>query len=118
MEQATLSLDELVSREIRAEMGRQRIIQSTLAEAMGVTDNWVSRRLRDETPITVKDLEKFAAALGVSVMDLLQARHEEMDRRGMDRGLDERLGGRGEAFEPKVPRQQREQPSGGKQLEL
>lgn len=107
MDNATLDLDQLVTAAVRAELGWQRMSQSALAEALGETDNWVSRRLRDEVPITVKELSRIAAVLKVSVMDLMQKKHEEMDRLGMDRGLAPSLGGRTEALEPKVPRQQR-----------
>lgn len=59
----TRSLADRVSEEIRVEMARQRINQVELAARLHVAQPWVSRRLSGKTPITVDDLDRFAAAL-------------------------------------------------------
>lgn len=52
---------------IREESKRQKITQSALAAAVGMTQQAVSRRLGGTAPITVVEAEQFAQALNVSV---------------------------------------------------
>lgn len=59
---------------LRVEMARQQINTARLAEAVGASDMWVSRRLRGETDMTVSDLDRLAEALGVPVDTLLAER--------------------------------------------
>ena len=61
---------ELVAAEIRAALARQRITQSALAERLGVSHAWVSRRLSGEVPLTIPDVTQIAAELGVEVSSL------------------------------------------------
>lgn len=65
------SLTERVAEEIRAQMGRKRMSGARLAKQLGVSDMWVSYRLRGVQPIDLNDLERIADALGVPVIDLL-----------------------------------------------
>lgn len=44
-----------------------RISQEKLATKVGMSTSAVTRRLSGETPITIDDLERMAAALGYSV---------------------------------------------------
>jgi len=44
-------------------MGRQELTNQQLAQMLGVTDMWVSRRVRRQTQVTMADLERIAAAL-------------------------------------------------------
>ncbi len=57
--------------ELRAELGRQKATQTELAARMGEQQSWVSRRLTGDVPITVEDLLRFAAALGIPAVRLL-----------------------------------------------
>lgn len=57
--------------EIRAEMARQRLSQSQLAQRCDRSQAWVSRRLAGDTPLTLDDLDVIAVALGVSAVRLL-----------------------------------------------
>ena len=58
---------------MRAELGRQRRTGAWLAEQLGVSTAYVSRRLSGEFPMTIEDLHRIAAALGVAVADLMPA---------------------------------------------
>jgi transcriptional regulator with XRE-family HTH domain len=62
---------ELVAAEVRAEMARQRMSQTRLAEALGVTQASVSRRLVGEVPFDIQELYKVAEFLGVPVAQFL-----------------------------------------------
>lgn len=61
----------LVAAEIRAWSGRRGYTQAELAERMGVSPSWMSRRLKGSRMIDVEDLALFAKALDVQVTDLL-----------------------------------------------
>lgn len=66
------SPSQLIAREIRAELARQQISNRRLAAALGVSGMWVNRRISAcETELTVEDTERIAAALGVSLRQLL-----------------------------------------------
>jgi len=65
------NLSRRVAAEVRAALGRLDLRQSDLARRMGRNEEWVSTRLKGPTVISVNDLEAFAAALGVEIVDLL-----------------------------------------------
>lgn len=67
----TQTLADAISAEIRAEMGRQKRSGRAVAEAMGVSHMYLSRRLNGQTPFDTADLERLAAALDVPVSKLL-----------------------------------------------
>lgn len=67
------TLSDYVAGEIRASLARQRTSGRELAEKLGVSRSWVSYRLTGTTEITVNDLQRIAAALGVEVAALLPA---------------------------------------------
>lgn len=73
-------LSDAVAKEIRVALIRADLKQSQLAERMGVSEMWVSRRLRGAQPIDLNDLQRFAEALGVPVTDLLPAPFRPNDR--------------------------------------
>jgi transcriptional regulator with XRE-family HTH domain len=56
-----------VAQRVKAEAARQGIPQAALADAIGVTQQNVSRRLAGTAPISVVEAELFAATLNVSV---------------------------------------------------
>lgn len=51
------------SAEIRAEMSRRRISGTRLAAAAGLSQSYMSHRLRDQAPFTLNDIEAICAAL-------------------------------------------------------
>lgn len=67
------SLAEAAAAEVRAEMGRQRITGAALAQALGVSDMSISRRLstKDPVPFDLAEIERVAGALAVPVSQLL-----------------------------------------------
>lgn len=67
------SLSDLAAEEIRAQLGRRNMNKSELARKLGVSHTWVTNRLTGAQEIGLNDLEQIAAALGVSVMDLIPA---------------------------------------------
>lgn len=67
----TYSLSELVAEEIRAVLGRRRMSGRQLANALGVSQTWMSTRLSGATPIDLNDLDRIARVLGLDVAALL-----------------------------------------------
>lgn len=59
-----------VSAEVRSQMGKKRISQVKLAQQAKLSQNYLSKRLRDEFPFTLDDIENIAAALGLSFTEL------------------------------------------------
>lgn len=66
----TERLTEQVAEEIRAWLGRRRMSQAQLARSLGVSQMWVSDRLRGQQEIGLTDVERIAGVLGVRVVDL------------------------------------------------
>jgi transcriptional regulator with XRE-family HTH domain len=64
-------LREAVAEVVRVEMARRRMTQRALAEALGVSQSYVGRRLVGEMPFTTDDLAKIAAAFGMTVAQLV-----------------------------------------------
>ena len=60
-----------VAEEIRVLLARRRMSGVQLAEAIGRSQAYVSRRLNGATAFDVDDLERIAEALGVTVLDLI-----------------------------------------------
>lgn len=60
-----------VAEEIRAELGRKRMTQTALADLIGQSPMYVSRRLFDGTALTAGDVVAIARVLGVDVRQLL-----------------------------------------------
>jgi len=58
---------EHVRAEIRAELARQNITRSQLAQQIGLDDQALYRRLQGRQPISLEDVEAIAGALGVPV---------------------------------------------------
>lgn len=57
---------------IQVEMLRRGLTNTEVANRIGVSDMWVSRRLNGKTEMHVSDLEKLAAALDMAPDDLLE----------------------------------------------
>jgi transcriptional regulator with XRE-family HTH domain len=62
---------ELVAREVRAELARQRKTAGDLAAALGVTPHTIGRRLSGETHFTIVEVAQIALFLGVPLRDLV-----------------------------------------------
>lgn len=58
------ALARAVSAEVRAAMGRHRMSGMTLAGLTGMSQNYIAKRLRDEAPFTINDIENICNALG------------------------------------------------------
>ena len=58
-------LSRAMSAEIRAEMGSQRVTGQELAGKIGKSQNYLSKRLRDEVSLSVNDTEAIASALRI-----------------------------------------------------
>lgn len=71
LRQSEGTLNQLAAAEIRAWQGRKMVTGRELARRLGVDQKWVSNRVRGEIPISLNDLQRIAAALQVSVRDLL-----------------------------------------------
>lgn len=56
-----------VASEIRAEMGRQSVTHTAIAEALGISQPQVTKRLNGAIPLSVPELELIAGRLGVPV---------------------------------------------------
>ena len=65
------STDEAVAANVRAEMGRHKCTQVTLADRIGMTQQTLSRRLGAQTSFTVTELGRVADALGVPMSALI-----------------------------------------------
>lgn len=52
-----------VAAEIRAELAAQRISGNQLAKLVGLSQNYVATRLRDEKPFTLDDIDRIALVL-------------------------------------------------------
>lgn len=63
--------NQIVAANIRAEMGRHRITQSTVAAHLGISQPSVSARLSGRTSIDVDDLFAISELIGVAPADLL-----------------------------------------------
>jgi transcriptional regulator with XRE-family HTH domain len=69
-----------ISAEIRAVMGRHRVSQALLAQRVGVSKNYLGKRLRDEVPFTANDIEAICDAMREDLLDLLQAAFHRMQQ--------------------------------------
>lgn len=69
----TNTLADHVRGELRAAMARKRITSRAVAAALGVPELWVGRKLAGRTELTLRDLERLTAVLGVSAVDLMPA---------------------------------------------
>lgn len=64
-------LSQTVTQEIRAEMTRQRLTQQALAEQLGWSQPYLSRRLSGQVALTFDDADEISVALGVSLLQLV-----------------------------------------------
>ena len=57
-------LSRAISEEIRATLARKRVTAKQLALECGLSPTYINKRLRDEAPFTLNDLEIIAGKLG------------------------------------------------------
>ena len=62
-----------VAAEVRAELGRQRISQRQVGDAIGMSQAAAWRRLRGDVPFDIAELSAVAEFLGVPVTQFLPA---------------------------------------------
>lgn len=67
----SMPLARRIARQIRAEMGRQELTQTMLAERLGWQQQRLGRRLTAAVAVDATELEQIAAALGVPVSALI-----------------------------------------------
>ena len=72
MDETTSTATDRVAANIRAEMARQRLSQSTVAGAVGMSPAAMSQRLTGKTPIDVNELVRLAAVLDIPAESLLR----------------------------------------------
>ena len=53
------------SAQVNRVMERERVTTTALAEATGLSRNYLGKRLRDEVPFTLNDVELICSALGI-----------------------------------------------------
>lgn len=61
----------LVSAEVRSQMGIRRVSGLWLAGTCDFSQNYLSKRLRDELPFTLNDVEEIADAMGLDYLTLV-----------------------------------------------
>lgn len=66
-------LNDLVAAELRSIAARRDVSHSALAERLGVTQMWLSRRMRGITGLSVDDLAAICSALDVEPVDVIDA---------------------------------------------
>lgn len=68
----TQTLSERVAATVRAESGRRRVSQMQIAEALGLSQAAISRRLSGDTSFELDELPRVAALLDVSITHLIE----------------------------------------------
>lgn len=71
LSRSATSLSAYAAEEVRVLLVRRKMKQTELAARLGVTEMWLSRRLRGVQPLTLDELAQIAEALGVYPTDLL-----------------------------------------------
>lgn len=69
----------VVADNIRAELARERWSQRKAATALGVSANWVQRRISGETPLDPNDIALFASFLHVPIASLFEPHGKKVD---------------------------------------
>lgn len=72
-EAASGPLARAVSAEVRATMARHRISGAKLASLAGMSQSYISRRLLDDAPFTLNDVEAICRALDERPSDFMAA---------------------------------------------
>jgi transcriptional regulator with XRE-family HTH domain len=75
------SANDQVRLSVEALMELHRMTQVELAEQLGQSQPWLSKRLTGVTPFHLCDLDAIAGVFGLSPAQLLQSGHGHLDRR-------------------------------------
>lgn len=67
----TTALNKAVAAQIRSLLGIRMMRQAQLASRMGVTEVWLSRRLREVQAMSLDDVERIAQALDLAPAELI-----------------------------------------------
>lgn len=67
------TLADSVAAEVRAHLARRQLTATALANAIGKSEMYVSRRIRGEVAFDLVDIEQVARFLSIAVADLLPA---------------------------------------------
>ena len=85
----SLSANDQLRVNLRALMRWRKMTQAELADQLGVSQPWVSKRMSGVTPFQIEDLDAIGAVFGLSPMELLQPGTGAWDRR---HGTERRIG--------------------------
>lgn len=66
------NMTESVAAEVRAHVARKKVRQQDIADALGRTQSWVSRRMTGEVPFTVGDLDAICQLLDLTLLQLVE----------------------------------------------
>ena len=69
--ESRLTMNDRLTREIRAWMARRDLTQTALAAAIGQPPHWLNKRLHGHVPLTVNEAASLARALGVPLSVLI-----------------------------------------------
>jgi transcriptional regulator with XRE-family HTH domain len=71
----------MVSAEVRRVLGDKRVSGNYLARELNVSQNYLSKRLRDQLPFTLNDVERIAGVLGMEFEELVLPAATAYDRK-------------------------------------
>ena len=66
-----MSETETIARNLSGELARHSKTQAALAKELGVSEQYISKRLQGEGPFTTEQLEKAAGMFGMSLYQLM-----------------------------------------------
>lgn len=66
-----MSETETIARNLSGELARHHKTQAALAKELGVSEQYISKRLQGEGPFTTEQLEKAAGMFGMSLYQLM-----------------------------------------------
>lgn len=69
-----------ISAEVRAAMGRHKVSAVLLATRAKMSRNYLGKRLRDESPFTLNDIEAICKAMREDLPGLMQAAFHRMQQ--------------------------------------
>jgi transcriptional regulator with XRE-family HTH domain len=78
---ARLDANNQVRANVEALMEQYRWTQAELADRLGQSQPWLSKRLTGKTPFQIEDLDAIGDVFGLSPAQLLQPGHGKLDRR-------------------------------------
>lgn len=74
-----MSEAETIARNLSGELARHRKTQAALAKELGVSEQYISKRLQGEGSFTTDQLEKTATMLGMSLYQLMMLLLQPID---------------------------------------